>query len=55
MALNSHSAMFSQLPLGCVAEHDAANQRPRPLRLKPFVESAFGVRVEVVPTWEHAA
>ena len=44
--------------LGCVAEHDTANQRPRPLRLKPFVESAFGVRVEVVQTtttWEHAA
>ena len=34
--------------LGGVTEHDAANQRPRPLRLKPFVESAFGVRVEVV-------
>ena len=34
--------------LGGVAEHNAANQRPRPLRLKSFVESAFGVRVKVV-------
>ena len=34
--------------LGCVAEHGTANQRPRLFRLKPFVESTFRVRVEVV-------
>ena len=39
--------------LGCVTEHDAANQRPRPLRLKPFVESAFRFRVRVEVVADH--